>query len=124
MKMNKYNTSAATVPSFRIGCIISQLKANSMNASNPAISNIILEVVHKLSSNMMGVEGEGAYTQKYNFFCDRALEIMESSRMFLSQLMEVMKKNSYDYDLMKYTVKVLDQKDYILGNDDLEEPTE
>jgi len=124
MTKNIYNTSASTVPSFRIGCIISQLKANSDNASNPAISKIILEIVHKLSSNSANFRGEGAYTQHYLFFCDRALEIMESSRMFLSQLMEVMKKHSYDYDLMKYTVKVLDQKDYILGNDELEEPTE
>lgn len=125
MTKNIYNTSAPTVPSFRISCIIAQLKHNGENCANPAISKIILDIVNRLSSNMVNVEGEGAYTEHCLFFCDRALDIIEESRVFLSQLIEVMRIKSYDYDVVKYTVSVLDQKEYVLGTDDgLDEPEE
>lgn len=124
MTKNIYNTSASTVPSFRIGCLITQLKHNGENCTNPAISKIILDIVYRLSSTIANLEGEGAYTEHYLFFCDRALSIMEESKKFLSQLMEVMRTKTYDYDVVKYSVSVLDQKDYVLGNDLLDEPTE
>lgn len=124
MTKNIYNISAPTVPSFRIGCITNQLKHNSENCTNQAISRIIMDIVYKLSSNMVNVEGENSYTENYLFFCDKALNIMEESKKFLLQLIEVIDTKSYDYDVVKYSISVLDQKNYVLGNDLLDEPTE
>lgn len=124
MTKNIYNTNASTVPSFRIGCLIAQLKHNGENCANPAISKIILDIVYRLSSIMSNLEGEGAYTEHYLFFCDRALDIMEESKKFLSQLIEVMRTKAFDYSIVKYSASVLDQKDYVLGNNDLDEPME
>lgn len=116
-----YNSKASTSVTFRINCIIVQLNSNADNALNPATKKIIKSIVSRMHTNMEFANAT-EHTPDYFGYCDRCISIMNEGKTFISQLMELMKKNTYEYDLLKYTVKVLDQVDYVLGNDELDEP--
>ena len=119
-KVMIYNLKASTSVTFRINCIVVQLNSNADNALNPATKKIIKGIVSRMYTNMESANAT-EHTPDYFGYCDRCISIMNEGKTFISQLMELMKKNTYEYDLLKYTVKVLDQVDYVLGNDELDE---
>lgn len=97
------------IPSFRVKTLVDQIKFNASECSNPSIKKLLNITAGQINNTNKTCEIE--YT----------MAIIEENLRFFKNLSDIMEEGQAK-NIVKYTISLLDQKDFFLGNDNLDEP--
>lgn len=120
--MNNFNLSAPTSIDFRVEQVYAQLEHNRKNLTNGALKNVMYKIIRKIVDLNSYMKHYEVNSDDYLLKADILLRYIADQKVLLNQLVDVLDKNHYDYDIMKYCALVLSSTEYILGNDTLDEP--
>lgn len=120
--MNNFNLSAPTSIDFRVEQVYNQLEHNRKNLTNGALKNVMYKIIRKIVDLNSYMKHYEVNSDDYLLKADILFRYITDQKVFLNQLVDVLDKNHHDYDIMKYCALVLSSTEYILGNDNLDEP--
>lgn len=98
-----------TTSTFRINTVVAQIKHNAEECSNTSIKKLLNIAAGQI--NNINKTSEVEYT----------MAIIEENLRFFKNLFMIMEEGQAK-NIVKYTISLLDQKDFFLGNDNLDEP--
>lgn len=120
--VNNFNLNASTSIAFRFLQIHNQLNHNCKNMTNQALKGIVYEIVCRIYKIYVNMKDEEKNSDEYLYFANKLFEYFINQKMFLTQLCDVLDKECHDYNIIKYCILVMDSTEYILGNDEIDEP--
>lgn len=98
-----------TTHKFRINTVVDQIKFNASECSNPSIKKLLNITAGQINNINKTCETE--YT----------MAIIEENLRFFKNLYDIMEEGQAK-NIVKYTISILNQKNFFLGNDNLDEP--
>lgn len=120
--VNNFNLSAPTSITFRFLQVHNQLDHNMKNLTNEALKSVVYRIVCRIYKSYIDMNYKEKNSPEYLDIADRLFEYIINQKVFLTQLVDVLDKEHYDYEIIKYCILVMDSKEYILGTDILDEP--